>query len=111
MYSKAKNFVSDIYSPVKAGVGALKMARDWISDHIDKLSSIPFVGDALKTAAQKAGEEPVFFGASLSDAGRLIDTANSYINSPYLLEGAANFDRIATQSFQSADRFIQGIGG
>lgn len=93
LYQKAKDFAGNLYGAAKTGIGALKQAKDWISEHVDKLSAIPFVGDLVRETAEKVANTPILDGLALSDIGRGIDLANSWINSPYISEAAARFDK------------------
>jgi hypothetical protein len=111
LYNRAKSVVSDVFNTVKSGVGTLAQAKSWISEHVDKLSSIPYIGEELKAGARKLAEEPILFGASLNDVGAGIDMANKYINSPYLTEGAARFDNWAQSAAQTADTALAGRAG
>lgn len=111
LYNKAKDFATNLYSGVKTGVGALKQAKDWVSEHIDKLSSIPFVGDLVKEGVDKVGNTPIFDGFALKDLGRGIDLANNWINSQYISETATTFDGIASGLASGADKLLEGRAG
>jgi hypothetical protein len=111
LYNKAKNLVSDVYGGFKSGVGMVKQAKDWINQHVDMLSAIPYVGEELKAGVKKLEEEPVLFGASLNDVGALVDLASKYVNSPYLTEAAARFDNWASSAAQTADQLLASRAG
>lgn len=111
LYNKAKAVVSDVYGAAKKGVGMIKQGKDWISEQVDKLSAIPFVGSEIKDLVDKTTETPFLFGASLNDVGRLVDRANEFINSPYLQEAAQKFDQLAQSATRSADQAIAGYAG
>lgn len=113
LYSKAKNLVSDLYGGVKVGTNLLKQGKDYLSEQLDKLSALPYVGGLIKEATNKLGNAPLPFldGLSISDIGRGIDYANEYVNSPTLREAAGRFDQIASGAARSADQFLSSRAG
>jgi hypothetical protein len=111
LYSKAKNIASELYSGVKYGSNLLSQAKNFVSDSLDKLSSLPYIGNELKAIANKAAEEPFFFGVSAKDIGRGIDALQSWVNSPYITEGAMKFDSLVTPALSQADRAISQFAG
>lgn len=106
IYEKSKQMVSDIYGGVKTGVNALKQGKDYLHEQMNKLSSIPFVGDMLQAEADKLTELPVIFGASLNDVGRFIDTASSYVNSPHITDFANRADAVLSPAVAGVDKMI-----
>lgn len=106
IYEKSKKMVSDIYGGVKKGVGMLKEGKDWLHEQMDKVSSIPYVGDMLAAEADKVAETPFIFGASLNDVGRFIDTASSYVNSPHITEFANRADAVLSPAVAGVDKLI-----
>lgn len=111
LYSKGKQLMSDVYGGVKTGVNALKQGKDYLHEQMNKLSSIPFVGDMLAAEADKLTETPFIFGASLNDVGRFIDTASSYVNSPHITEFANRADAVLSPALQGLDSAIGARSG
>ena len=103
IYSKTKQALSDVFSPIKQGVNLLKQGKDYLHEQFNKLSSIPYVGDMLQAEADKVAETPFIFGFSPNDVGRFIDVASSYVNSPHINEWTSRIDNVVSPLLSSAD--------
>lgn len=104
LYNGFRSTVSNIYNKASQGIGLVKQAKDWLSEKVDQLSSIPFIGDAIGELADKVENTPFLAGWSLHDVSRGLDRLNEYVNSPYLTQSAALVDQYLSQGAKGLDQ-------
>jgi len=112
IYSGLKSFLPAVHGFAKKGVGFYKESKNYISEIVNKAASIPFIGEALKSGAQKIYKKqiniPIIGGLSVEDLTHYMDEIASFVDNEEIGNYAQQIDQAVSPAVSAADRYFGG---
>jgi len=104
IYNKVKSGVSEIYNTGKNILHGARGAFDWIDSQLDRVSSIPFIGELLEEGLDELRDTQVF-GVSWNRLKRGIDHLDDFIDHSEFVSIANNLDTAITSALEAGQAY------